>query len=115
MIMWTAMTWVFVPLLSYVFGVNGAAFGFSIVGVSSIVALIKAKDFIDINYIEVAGKPLLGALILAVIVFVLRSLLPTNLASVMSISLLGAASYTGLMFIIEPDLLRLIKIIVNNK
>lgn len=115
MIMWTALTWAFVPLLSYIYGVNGAALGFSIVGVSSIVALIKAKEFININYIEVAGKPLLGSLILACLVFVLRSFSPINFVSTITIGVLGMGLYIGLMFIIEPNLLGLIKIILNKK
>lgn len=115
MVMWTALTWVFVPLFSFMYGVNGAAFGFSLVGISSIVALIRAKEFIDINYFEVAGKPLLGALTLGLLVFILKILLPTSFISVISIGVFGIALYTGLMFIIEPNLLGLIKIILNKK
>ncbi|MDO8638594.1 MAG: oligosaccharide flippase family protein [Candidatus Daviesbacteria bacterium] len=115
MVMWTVLTWIFVPLLSYIYGVNGAAFGFSIVGASSIVALIKSKEFIDINYLEVAGKPLLGALTLGLLVFILKILLPTTFISVILIGILGIALYTGLMFIIEPSLLKLVKNILNNK
>lgn len=115
MIMWTSLTWAFVPLLSFMYGINGAAFGFSLVGVSSIIALIRAKEFIDINYPEVVLKPLLGSLILAIIVFVLRSFLPVTFASTISIAILAVASYVGLIFIIEPNLLGLVKNILNNK
>jgi O-antigen/teichoic acid export membrane protein len=115
MVMWTALTWAFIPFLSFIYGVNGAALGFSLVGVSSIVALIKAKEFIDINYFEVTGKPLLGALTLGFLAFILRGLLPTTFISVISIGILGIALYTGLMLIIEPNLLKLIKVILNNK
>ena len=114
MVMWTSLTWAFVPLLSLMYGVNGAAFGFSLVGISSIVALIRAKEFIDINYLEVAGKPLLGALTLGLFVFILKILLPTTFISVISIGILGIASYIGLMFIIEPNLLGLIKKTLNK-
>lgn len=115
MIMWTVLTWAFVPLLSFKYGVNGAAFGFSLVGISSIVAIIRAKEFIDINYLKIVGKPLLAALILSVIVFVLRNLLPVNFVSVISIAILGLGCYSGLILIIEPDLSGMIKIILNNK
>lgn len=115
MMMWTVLTWVFVPILSIIYGVDGAASGFSLVGVSSIMALISAKKFIDINYLEVVGKPLLGSLILGVLVFVWRSFLPTNFASIIAMSILGMLSYTGLMFIIEPNLFKLVKIILSYK
>src|SRR3989344_2381195 len=39
MIMWTVLTWAFVPLFAYFFGLNGAAIGFTLVGLSSFVAL----------------------------------------------------------------------------
>ncbi len=114
MIMWTGLTWAFVPALAIIYGVTGAALGFSIVGVSSIAALIKAKDFININYFEVAGKPFLGSFLLAVIVFILRNFLPINFVSTMIIGIVGLVSYASAMSLIEPKLIGMIKIILKK-
>src|SRR3989344_5170958 len=37
MIMWTILTWVFIPFLALRYGVDGASVGYSLVGVSSII------------------------------------------------------------------------------
>ena len=39
MIMWTVLTWAFIPVLAIKYGVNGAALGYALVGSSSIIAI----------------------------------------------------------------------------
>lgn len=114
MIMWTALTWVFVPALSLLYGVSGAGLGFALVGVSSIFAVWKTGAFIRINYLKTVGKPLLGSIVMGTIVLLLRSLLPLNFASVIIISLVGVVSYLLILISLEPNLLSLVRTILKK-
>jgi len=114
MVMWTILTWALVPALSYLYGINGAALGFALVGISSIFAIALSSKFIDINYVEVLGKPILGAILMGILVFILRSVLSTSFVSVIIMVVTGLFSYTFLLLIIEPNLLQMVKIFKKN-
>lgn len=109
MIMWTSLTWIFVPALSLLYGVSGAGLGFALVGASSIFAIWKAQEFIHINYFKAVGKPLLGSMIMGIVVLLLRNFLPVNFTSVIIISLGGIVSYLLILMSLEPNLLVLVK------
>ncbi len=109
MIMWTALTWALVPFLAYVYGINGAGLGFAIVGVSSIVAMLKSLEFINLNYIEILGKSLIGSIIMGGLILLLRSILPVSFVVVASLGGGGLIFYALLLFILEPTLLGMIK------
>lgn len=109
MIMWTSLTWIFVPALSLLYGVSGAGLGFALVGASSIFAIWKAQEFIHINYFKAVGKPLLGSIMMGMVVLLLRNFLPVNFTSVIIISLGGIVSYLLILMSLEPNLLVLVK------
>lgn len=109
MIMWTLLTWLFIPPLALLYGVNGVAIGISIIGVSSILPLIKAKEYVDINYFAIVGKPIIGSTLMGILIFTLRGILPVSFLSIIGMLILGIVSYIVLLFILEPDLLILIK------
>ena len=47
MVMWTVLSWVFIPFLAIKFGVIGASIGYALVGASSIVAIILARKYVN--------------------------------------------------------------------
>ena len=93
MVMWTVLTWVFVPFLAYKFGVNGAAFGYSIIGVSSIVAIIVAKRAVNFSLMDSAVKPAFSALLMGGVLLVIRHFLPVSFNSVWLMLGIGAFTY----------------------
>lgn len=109
MIMWTVLTWVFVPALTFFYGINGAAIGFSLVGLSSIVALYLVAKHVDINYLQSVGKPMLAALLMGLSVFIVRNLFSVSLQQVIGMVITGLISYSVAIFILEPKLPLLIK------
>lgn len=113
MVMWTVLTWSFVPLLSIMYGINGAAFGFAIVGSSSIIAMWQAQKFIDIDYIKIIGKPFIGAILMGIIIIFLKSVLLMNFLSIMIIAITGLIFYSLLLLFLEPQLINLVKLIVK--
>lgn len=110
MIMWTLLTWLFVPPLALNFGVTGAALGFTLVGFSSVIALVYALKFVQINYLEVLGKPAIVATVLGIIVFIIKELFPVSLAQVVAMIIGGLVTFILSLLFIEPRLLAYLKI-----
>lgn len=109
MIMWTVLTWIFVPVLAYLFGINGAAVGFVLTGFGSFVAWYIVSKYVDIDYLQSVGKPLLAAVLTGGVVFVVKSLLPVSVQQVAAMIVTGLVSYLIVIFILEPKLPLLIK------
>lgn len=93
MIFWTIITWILIPVLSYFYGVVGAALGFAIVGSTSPIAIFIALKSVKINIWENIGKPFLAALFMGFLMFTMRGLLPTNSLSVGLLIVVGLISY----------------------
>jgi len=100
MIMWTILSWILIPALSISFGVNGAALGYALVGFSSIIAIIIAKRVVSVDLWANAGKPFLGALIMGVVIYFVRGILPSSFASVFILMILGALTYILAAFLL---------------
>ncbi len=115
MIMWTVLTWIFVPALTFLYGINGAAVGFSLVGLSSVVALYLVAKHVDINYFQSVGKPVLAAALMGLFVFIIRSLFPVSIQQVIIMLVVGLVSYSAAIFILEPKLPLLIKSQLKKK
>lgn len=84
MIMWTVLTWIFYPLLSWKFGLIGTAWAAVIVGISSFVVWFAAEKNFELNIFNTIKKPFIGTLLMMVGLSLL------NLASLPSlINLIG--------------------------
>lgn len=95
MIMWTVLTWLFVPALAYKFGVIGASIGYSLVGASSIVAIITAKKYVNFSITGSMIKPAVAAFVMGLALLVVRAFLPTTFTSAGLLLVLGIAVYGG--------------------
>jgi len=93
MIMWTALTWIFVPFLAIRYGVNGAAFGYSLVGASSIIAIYIVRKIVTFSLYNSVGAPGISALIMGIILIFIRGFLPHNLLSVCFLIGIGVVIY----------------------
>ena len=97
MIMWTVLTWTLLPYLSIKFGFNGAALGYALVGASSVVAILVAKRYVNFSVYDSIVKPLIGASLMGVVIFVLKGVLQPSLYSIGLISFVGLVTYAVLM------------------
>ena len=93
MLMWTVLTWVFVPFLAIKYSVVGAALGYACVGLSSVVAIYIARKYVAFSLKDSVLRPAIATIVMAVALFIGRSLLPTNLLSIGALFLLGVVSY----------------------
>lgn len=110
MIMWTVLTWVLVPILALKYGLNGAALGYSLVGISSVVPIYIVRRYVKFSLSDSVFKPGLAAVTMAVSMLVARSLLPVNFFSVWIISSVGVIVYALSSYIIfGPSLFQDVK------
>ena len=100
MIMWTALTWLFIPYLAYKYGVAGAALGYSLVGISSVVAIYIARLQVHFSLNYAVFKPAVAALGMSLALVVLRSLLDVSFNSVWVIIVMGIVIYSLLIFLL---------------
>ncbi|MBI2596198.1 oligosaccharide flippase family protein [Candidatus Daviesbacteria bacterium] len=105
MIMWTVLTLVFVPGLALLYGLNGAVLGYSIVGLSSVIAIIIANKFIKVNFYESVFKPLFASLVMGVVIFLTQVFMYENVLLIVVMILLGLLTYVTTLFIIAKDTL----------
>lgn len=100
MVMWTILTWGLVPFLAVRFGVNGVALGYALVGLSSIVAIVIVKNYINFSLIDSTIKPFFATVVMAVTLLILRRFLPLNLLSVAILVATGFATYLAAIFVL---------------
>ena len=116
MIMWTSLTYLFIPFLSFLYGVNGAALGFMIVGITSFIPMIIAKKYFEINFFQIVTKPFIAAVIMGIVVYLISKSLPTSIYQVIFMVITGLILYTVLMIILEPSLRKIMqRILRTNK
>lgn len=119
MIMWTVLSWVFIPFLAVRFGVVGASIGYSVVGLSSAVAIVIARKYVSFSLTNSMLKPLAGSAVMGVLLILIRGFLPVSLPSMFFLAAVGAAIYGGLMFMIVgtglvDDVKRSFKTLLNR-
>lgn len=93
MVMWLILTWVLIPLLATLYGVNGAALGYGLVGVSSVVAIFIARKSVNFSLNEAVYKPAISTLFMGVLMLAVRPALPVNIFSLIILILVGIAVY----------------------
>lgn len=101
MIMWTVLTWAFVPFLATSYGLNGAALGLTLVGLSSFVAIYLISKYIKVNYLEAVGKPLIISLLMGGAVFIVKGLFIISALQIGVMIVVGFVSYILAIFLID--------------
>jgi len=79
MIMWTVLTWGIYPYLALKYGFNGVAAGAAIVSLSSVLAIIIAKRYLQFKFWSAVLKPTMASIIMGFVLFVFLSFLKINL------------------------------------
>lgn len=97
MIMWTVLSWSLIPILSIKFGVIGASVGYSLVGASSVVAIIIAKKYVNFSISDSMLKPLISTIVMGVTLLFVRKFLDVSLNSMLILGLVGVLVYSSSM------------------
>ncbi len=97
MIMWAVLTWIFVPSLASSMGVNGAALGFALVGMSSIVAVYVVKKYINFSINDGILKPFYATITMGAVLLILRGVLPATFYSFSILIIVAIVVYSVLI------------------
>jgi len=92
--------WVLVPFLAIKFGVNGAAAGYALVGLSSVIPIYIAFRYVAFSITDAILKPVGASVVMFAIMLILRNTLPINLYSVFIIGGLGTLAYLFCSYLI---------------
>jgi len=93
MIMWTVLTWAFIPILAIKFSVIGAAIGYALVGASSVVAIFITKKYVNFSITDSMIKPAVGTMVMSVVLIIARRFLSVTLTSMEELIAIGAVVY----------------------
>lgn len=100
MVMWTTLTWIFVPYMAIKYGVIGAAGAYSIVGTSSVIAIFIVYRQIKFSLYKSMITPAIGAFIMGVALLFIRNYLAYNLSSIWLLGGVGFAIYISIMYLL---------------
>ncbi len=73
MVMWTLLSWLFIPSMGIRFGFVGASFGHFLVSSSSIVAYFYLIKFVKPDILYSLGKPFLASLFMGLFLYLMQS------------------------------------------
>lgn len=100
MIMWTVLTWIINPLLALNFGVDGVAWGFAIIGSSSIIAIKVASQYVKIDFWNNVGKVGLAAICMALGMKFISTMMYESALTIIILIIVGSIFYLGAIFIL---------------
>ena len=97
MIMWTVLTWAFIPILAIKFDVIGASIGYSLVGLSSVVAIFISKKYVNFSITDSMIKPAIGAIVMGAVLLIMRNFLSVSIVSMEILIGVGFVVYISSM------------------
>ena len=103
MIMWTVLTWIFYPLLSWKFGYIGTAFAAVIVSLSSFAVWIVAKKQFELNIFHSIKKPFLGSISMIVVLTAINLFSLNPLTNIITKVIFGVTTYGLFLFIFSKE------------
>jgi len=103
MIMWTVLTWIFYPLLSWKFGYVGTAFAAVIVSLSSFAVWVVAKKQFDLNIFHSIKKPFLGSISMIVVLIAINLFSLNPLTNIITKVIFGVITYGLFLFIFSKE------------
>lgn len=99
MIMWTILTWIFFPILSWKFGYIGTVWASVIVGISSFIVWFVARKEFDLNIFQSIKKPFFGSILMVIILFGINQFNLNHLINVIIKIIMGFLTYSGFILI----------------
>lgn len=103
MIMWTVLTWIFYPILSYKYGYLGTSFATLVVGLSSFIVWIYAQKIFNLNIFKTILHPVVSSVFIAIALLIVSSLHYSPLYSIFLKTFLGLLIYSVYHFIFSKN------------
>ncbi len=103
MIMWTVLTWIFYPLLSWKFGYIGTVWAAVIVGLSSFAVWVISRKYFDLNIFYSIRKPFFGSLAMVFVLVLINFLSLSPLVNILTKILFGVITYGLFLFVFSKE------------
>lgn len=103
MIFWTVATWVLTPLGIYFYGFNSVAVVSAIISISVIYVVWLMNKYVPISVAKPAGYPLIATIIMGIVLFFLRSILPVSWVTTIGLIIIGIGVYFGAIMLIAKN------------
>ncbi len=100
MLMWTSLTWILTPILTYYYGFIGVALASSIIAFTSIIPIIIVKRIINPDILGNIWQPLMASVIMGVATYFFAAFFVKDILSLIITIALGGAIYLLIMFIL---------------
>jgi O-antigen/teichoic acid export membrane protein len=106
MIMWTALSWLLIPVLGAREGFVGASSGYFLVSVSSIVAYFILKRSVNIDAFYSLGKPFIASFVMGASLYTIKGFIDSmSLAKFGLLVLLGIFTYGAVLYLLTGRVL----------
>ncbi len=116
MVMWTILTWIFIPLMIHFYGFNGVAVSAVIIGLTSFVPLIFIRKIIKIEIFKLMIKPVVAVSFMAITLIVMRLAAPSPILQLTFGIISGGLVYTVLIYaLLGSEFKPYINLILNKK
>lgn len=99
MIVWTIATWILTPVLTYLYAYYGFPITVAFISVSSVVVVSVAKQFVHFQFFRAVGKPLISAVAMAGVVWIIKWTVPNHTVALGLSVVLGSFTYLGMLYL----------------
>lgn len=116
MAIWTVITWILTPLLTYFFSYFGFPITVCIISLSSVIVVLIAKRFVHFRFIHTTYKPFLSALIMGLVIGLIKLVITHHMTALILSVLLGGATYLStLYFVFNVNMVKEVKLLFLRK
>lgn len=106
MIAWTILVWILTPLGIYLWGYNGVAIASFLVTLTIFITVQLVKEFVTFHFWRSTYKPILSAIVMAILVYVLCKTFVVGLVSLGIVVLFGGILYIAFAFYLAKEELK---------
>jgi O-antigen/teichoic acid export membrane protein len=100
MIIWTTLTWVFVPVSVRLFGFNGVAIAALIIGTTSFIPILFIPKQIQVNYFSALKQPFMATFVMSLCLFLFTRLVQGPTFTLIGSILIGSTSYLVVTYLL---------------
>lgn len=116
MAIWTVITWILTPLLTYFFSYFGFPITVCIISLSSVLVVHIAKRFVHFRFIHATYKPFLSALMMGLVIGLIKLVVTHHLTALILSVLLGGITYLStLYFVFNVNMVKEVKLLFLKK
>lgn len=103
MVMWTILTWILSPLLSFRYGYIGVGIASAIISFTSIIPVLIIKKQFNIEILKSVKEPFVASVLMGLLIYYLADLFVKDLFTLLLVVLLGGIIYGGLIGVLMKE------------